>query len=59
MSTCLRSVSNGFWSIECREEFLNGNVYDFLSITVLWINNILNIHKYLKTNYKINYVFIE
>ena len=59
MSTCLRSVSNGFWNIECRGEFSNGNVYDFLSITVLSINNILNMHKYLKANNKINYVFIE
>ena len=51
---CLGSISNGFSAIESREEFLNGNVYDF-SVDYNSIDKprILNIHKYLVTKNKI------
>ena len=35
---CIRSISNGFSPTESREETLNGNVYNFQSITILLIN---------------------
>ena len=35
---CLGSISNGFSALESREVSLNGNVYDFKSITIPLIN---------------------
>ena len=50
---CLGSISNGLIALESREVSLNGNVYDF-SVDYNFIDksDILNIHKYLMTIYK-------
>ena len=52
---CFGSISNGFTTIEYREVYLKGNVYDFsVDCNSIDKSDVLNIHKYLmaKNNMK-------